>query len=284
MEQHEGKIRRSWRLTKTAWGMVRQDPAMLALALLGMTSGLIWLAVFTLIGVFSDSGGGHQGKVLIATLIALYPATFISVFFNVALASAANATLDGRRLSFGEAIGESRKRLGKIALWSLLSAGVGAVLAELSSRLPGGARIAAWLVGAAWGIATLFVVPILATRAPTPGPITAVRESAGVVRKRWGESISGTMTITAWMLFVILPAALLVGIGFAVIASGPVGLGAALIAVGGLLIFSVAALGSAVQQVFTLCLYRYATGGAVSGFGEQDLANPPFRQRRGLFG
>jgi hypothetical protein len=253
---------------------------MVALALLGMTSGLIWLGVFTAMGVYSDSDGG-QGKVLLATLIALYPATFISVFFNVALASAANAALEGGRLSFGEALGESRRRLGKIALWSLLSAGVGALLAELSSRLPGGARIAAWLVGAAWGLATLFVIPILATEAPTPGPIRAVRESVGVVRKRWGEGISGTVTITFWMVLVAIPASLLIGIGFAVIGSGPVGLGAALLAAGGLLLFSIAALGSAVQQVFNLCLYQYATEGTVREFGEQDLANPPFKRRRG---
>jgi Family of unknown function (DUF6159) len=279
--EHEGRIARSWRMTRTAWGLVRRDPAMLALALLGMTSGLIWLAVFTLMGVYSDSGSGHQGKVLLATLIALYPATFISVFFNVALASAANAALDGRRLSFGEAIGESRKRLGKIALWSLFSAGVGALLAELSSRLPGGGRIAAWLVGAAWGLATLFVVPILAIERPTPGPITAVRESAGVVRKRWGEGISGSITITAWMVFVGIPAGILIGIGFAVIGNGPVAVGAALLAVGGLLLFSISALASAVQQVFSLCLYRYATEGAVKEFSEQDLADPPFKKRRG---
>jgi hypothetical protein len=277
--EHEGRISRSWRLTRTAWGLVRGDRAMVALALLGMTSGLIWLGVFTLMGVFSDSDGG-QGKFLLATLIALYPATFISVFFNVALASAAMATLDGGRLSFGEAIGESRKRLGKIALWSLFSAGVGALLAELSSRLPGAGKIAAWLVGAAWGVATLFVVPILAVEKPTPGPIAAVRQSAAVVRKRWGETISGTVSITAWMVFVAIPAALLIGSGVLMIASGPVGLGAALVAVGGLLLFSVMALGSAVQQLFALCLYRYATDGEVRAFSEQDLATPPFRQRR----
>jgi hypothetical protein len=193
--EHEGRIRRSWRLTKTAWGLVKQDRAMVTLALLGMSSALIWLGVFTLIGGYSQDGSG-QGKVLLAILIALYPSTFLSVFFNVALASAANAALDGRRLSFGDAIGESRKRLGKIALWSLLSAGVGALLAELSSRIPGGGRIASALVGAAWGLATLFVIPILATEAPTPGPVKALKESVGVIRKRWGESISGTVTIS----------------------------------------------------------------------------------------
>jgi hypothetical protein len=66
--------------------------------------------------------------------------------------------------------------------------------------------------------------------------------------------------------------------------SGSAALGAVLVAAGGLLLFAVAAFGSAVQQVFLLCLYRYATDGDVRGFSEQDLANPPFRQRRGLFG
>ena len=277
--EHEGRIRRSWRLTKTAWELVRRDRAMLALALLGMTSALIWLAAYTLIGGYS-SDGSSQGKVFLAILIALYPSTFLSVFFNVALASAANAALDGRRLSFGEAIGESRKRLGKIALWSLLSAGVGAVLAELSSRIPGGGRIASALVGAAWGLATLFVIPILATKAPTPGPIKALKESVGVIRKRWGESISGTVTISFWTVFVAIPAAMLLAVGFALIGGDSATAGAVLVAVGGLLLFAVMAISSAVQQVFSLCLYEYATDGTVRQFSEQDLAEPPFKKRR----
>ena len=277
--EHEGRIRRSWRLTKTAWELVRRDRAMLALALLGMTSALIWLAAYTLIGGYS-SDGSSQGKVFLAILIALYPSTFLSVFFNVALASAANAALDGRQLSFGEAIGESRKRLGKIALWSLLSAGVGALLAELSSRIPGGGRIASALVGAAWGLATLFVIPILATEAPTPGPIKALKESVGVIRKRWGESISGTVTISFWTVFVAIPAAMLLAVGFALIGGDSATAGAVLVAVGGLLLFAVMAISSAVQQVFSLCLYEYATDGTVRQFSEQDLAEPPFKKRR----
>ena len=277
--ENEGRIARSWRLTMTAWDLVRRDRAMIALALLGLTSALIWLGVYTLIGGYS-SDGTSQGKVFLAMLIALYPSTFLSVFFNVALASAANAALDGRRLSFGEAIGESRKRLGKIALWSLLSAGVGALLAELSSRIPGGGRIASALVGAAWGLATLFVIPILATEAPTPGPIKALKESVGVIRKRWGESISGTVTISFWTVLVAIPAAMLLGVGFALIGGDSSTAGAVLVALGGLLLFGVMAISAAVQQVFSLCLYEYATDGTVRQFSEQDLAEPPFKKRR----
>jgi hypothetical protein len=278
MEQ-EGRIARSWRLTRTAWDLVKKDRAMMMLALLGMSSALIWLAVFSLIGGYS-SDGSSQGKVLLAILIALYPSTFLSVFFNVALASAANAALQGRHLSFGEAIGESWKRVGKIALWSLLAAGVGALLAELSARIPGGGRIAAALVGAAWGLATLFVIPILAVQSPTPGPVTALRESVGVIRKRWGEGISGTVTIGFWTMFVTIPAALLIGFGVAMLGGSSATAGAVLVAVGGLLLFSVVAISAAVQQVFNLCLYEYATDGSVRQFSEDDLANPPFRKRR----
>src|SRR3954470_5235719 len=277
--ENEGRIARSWRLTKTAWDLVRKDRAMIALALLGMTSALIWLGVYTLIGGYS-SDGSSQGKVFLAILIALYPSTFLSVFFNVALASAANAALDGRHLSFGEAIGESRKRIGKIALWSLLAAGVGALLAELSSRIPGGGRIASALVGAAWALATLFVIPILAIRSPTPGPIAALKESVRVIRERWGEGISGSITISAWTALIAIPGAILLGIGFAVIGGGSATAGAVLVALGGLLLFAVMAISSAVQQVFSLCLYEYATEGTVRQFDEQDLANPPMRKRR----
>jgi len=47
----------------------------------------------------------------------------------------------------------------------------------------------AWLVDAAWALATFFVLPALAVE--DAGAVAAARRSASVIRSRWGESVVG---------------------------------------------------------------------------------------------
>ena len=63
-------------------------------------------------------------------------------------------------------------------------------------HLPGvelAARLVGFLGGLAWGLATFFVVPVLAVEGL--GPIAAVSRSASVFRHRWGETLSGDLTV-----------------------------------------------------------------------------------------
>jgi hypothetical protein len=83
----------------------------------------------------------------------VYPPTFTSVFFNTAIASAAWARLDGRRLTMRQALAVPTRRLGQVALWSLLAAGVGVIVNQLASRLPLAGSIAARLFGLTWSLA-----------------------------------------------------------------------------------------------------------------------------------
>lgn len=166
---------RGWRLTGAAWGVMRRDPTMIGLALLGTGCASVGVAIVLYAGGYF-SGTDSSSHFTVAWLIALYPLTFISVFFNVALASAAAASFDGRHLSLGEALRAAWDRIGRIAVWALLSAGVGLILSEIANRLPGGGKLVGWLMGAAWGLATIiFAVPLLALEdvrptAPTGSP------------------------------------------------------------------------------------------------------------------
>ena len=75
-------------------------------------------------------------------------------------------------MSVGEAIriawGKTRPDRRLVADLGL----VGVVISEIASRLPGGAKLVGWLAGAAWGLATIFVVPILAME--SVGAVSAV--------------------------------------------------------------------------------------------------------------
>ena len=243
---------------------------MLVLATAGIVSSIFFaFLVFFLLDTSSSHHSGGQFGVV--ALIALYPSTLASVFFNVALACAASAAFDGEHLSAREALRMAYGKRGRIALWALISVLVGTILNEIASRLPGGARIVAWLAGAAWGLATIFVIPILAMEGV--GPVDAVKRSAGVVKQRWGEGISGRIAIGAWSVVAAVPLAIALAIGGALLQQHPA-TGVALI--GGSLVglFALFAAVAATQQVFAVALYRYAIDAPIGGFAVSDLEYP----------
>jgi hypothetical protein len=272
----EGKMARGWRLTKASWAVIRQDPTMVSLALMGAGCGLAGSAAILYVSGYFDPGPHSRADLALAAAIALYPLTFLSVFFNVALAGAAAAHFDGRPIGVREALGISVRRIGRIAQWSLLAAGVGLVLEQLASRIPGAGRLASWLLGAAWALATIFAVPLLALEGK--GPLETAKESVHLVKSKWGEGVTGLLSIGAWTVVVALPIGILFGLGIVTRDRHPTS-GAALIAVaiGGLLLVS--ALSLATRQVFSVALYRYATGAPnTDGFANADLEEP-FRRR-----
>jgi len=273
----EGKVARSWRLARTTWDLVRSDRTMLALAGLQLLFALLAGALLLYLGGYIDDPGQSGGHVALVSLISLYPMTFIGVFFGVALTAAAAAAMEGRHLSLRDALGVAVRRLDSIALWSLLTAGVGAILNEIASRIPAGGRFVAWLFGAAWTLGTIFVVPVLALEGA--GPIQSLRRSAHLLKSGWGEGLVGSLTIAAWTFVISLPACFLLGAGGAVSNSSP-NTAIVLIAIGLVLVLVASSVAATVRQVFAVALYRFAADGRADAFPRTDLESPFTRKRR----
>jgi hypothetical protein len=272
----EGRMARGWRLTKASWGVIRRDPTMVSIALMGAGCGLAGAAAILYFSGYFSSPTHSQGDVALAAILALYPLTFLSVFFNVALAGAAAASFDGRPIGVREALGISWMRVGRIAQWSLLAAGVGLVLEQIASRIPGAGRLASWLLGAAWSLATIFAVPLLALEGA--GPLETAKESVHLIKSKWGEGITGLASIGAWTVIVMIPVGILLGVGLSVRDQDATASAALIaIAIGALLLVS--ALSLATRQVFSVALFRYASGApSTGGFTAADLEEP-FRRR-----
>jgi Family of unknown function (DUF6159) len=274
----EGRIARGWRLTKIAWALIRRDPTMVSIALMGAGCGLAGAAVILYLSGSFNLSSDSQGNLALAAIIGLYPMTFISVFFNVALAGAAVASFDGRPIGVREALGISWKRIGRIAQWSLLAAGVGLLLEQIASRLPGAGRLASWLFGAAWSLATIFALPLLALKGA--GPLETAKESVHLIKGKWGEGITGLAGIGIWTIFAMVPVGVVLAIGVGMTIQGTT-VGAALIAIAVGAMLLVAALSLATQEVFSVALYRHASGVPnTGGFAASDL-EASFRRRRG---
>jgi len=257
-----------------AWRVLLGDRTSLILtALQAAASIAIAVAMFVISGWIHHPG--QESRLLLAVIITYLPSTLVATIIGVALCAAVSEAMDGGHLSLAQALLVPMRRFGQVLLWSLLATGVGLLLEQLVARLPLGGRLVTWLAGMAWSIGTLFVLPILALGgcdAPE-----CVRQSAALVKQRWGEGVTGNLVIGAWAVLVAVPVGIVLGVADA--ASRRSHATMLLIVVGVLVL--VGSVTWAATRVFSVALYRYATDADASGpFAEADLKQP-FRKRRG---
>ena len=129
------------------------------------------------------------------------------------------------------------------------------------------------LGGLAWNLATFLVVPVLITR--DVGPIDAIKESAGLLRKTWGEQLAGSVGIGFFfgivsLVYTTVAIPILVLTAVAKLPLVVILLTACLVVAGYLLI---ALLSSALSGIYSAALYRFATTGQSGMFDQNLLAN-----------
>ena len=117
------------------------------------------------------------------------------------------------------------------------------LLKALEERLGFIGQIVVNLIGLAWTVSTFLVVPVLVHQ--NVGPIDAVKESASMLKKTWGENIiaNAGMGLVFMLLYIPVFALVILSIGvtFGDVATNNVG-GANTMIGGTLLVISVAAL------------------------------------------
>jgi hypothetical protein len=250
----EGRLSRSWRLTKIAWRIVRTDRTLLVLSLLAAVGTLaVTATLFQLAGLLGQPGSISRGRVLLWVAIFAWPGAFLAAFVDTALAAAGWAALRGEPMTLRRALSVPCRRIAAVLGWSLLAAGVGLLLQLVAERIPFGGRVVQWLGGAAWGLLTLFAIPVLVLE--RRGPLSALRRSGALIRERWGEGVGGTLAIGVWAAIPGSVAGLLIGIGIAT--SAPVA-HAVLIGLALLIFAAISGLAQSTRQVFTVALYRFA--------------------------
>jgi hypothetical protein len=135
------------------------------------------------------------------------------------------------------------------------------------------------LVGLAWSLATLFVIPIIAYEGV--GGFEAIKRSAGVIKRRWGEAVVGQagIMLVMWILAIVVGVVFGV-IGIIALSSGSgvgLGIGILLIAVAILGVLFIIALASTLQSIYTTVLYQYAAMGQTSEAFSRNLLDSAFR-------
>jgi hypothetical protein len=271
-----GSISNSVTLMKASFNVLKLDKELLVFPVMSGVASLLVMASFVapmaLTGageVFQEGGGGYLGmSIMFLFYVVLYSVIF---FFNSALVGAALIRLDGGDPTVSDGLAIASKRMGTILGYAVMSATVGMILRMISDRGGIFAKIAAGLAGMAWTLATYFAVPILVTK--DVGPIDAVKESAALFKRTWGEQVTGNFGLTWAMMFAFFGwTAASVGM---FVVGGMVGpvlvIPALLVSLSGYIFLAL--LGSALGGIYTAALYRYAMTGDTGTFDAQILGN-----------
>jgi hypothetical protein len=192
---------------------------------------------------------------------------FIVVYFNVALVTNVSIILDGGAATLSDGLQAAWQRKSRIFQWALLAATVGIFLSALEERLGWLGRIAIRLFGAAWNLASYFVVPVLA--AENVGPVEALTQSGQLISETWGEEVVGSFSFSLIFTLLALP-----GIALPFVLGRNFGSAGQ---VGGIVLMVIywvflAITSATAQGIFNAALYRYAkTGEVSSGFDTSDF-------------
>ncbi len=246
-------------LARRSVEVLRGNPALMAFPIV---SGIVSLAVtasFFLPFLFLYWGHPPQkvGPGGYAVMAAYYLVSyFVVIFFNVGLANCTYASLRGERPTFGDGVRFAASRMPAILGWTVLSATVGVALRFIGERTGLLGRLVVGLLGAAWNIVTYLAVPVMAVEGR--GPVDAVKGSAELLKRTWGEQLIGTggvgLVFGLAMLIPVVPFIL-------AIVSGVTALIAAAAVFAVLFWVALSILSSSVAGVYRTALYVYATTG-----------------------
>lgn len=252
------KFSRSWELVKASAGVLRSDKELMLFPLISGAATLVVMATF-LIPVFAlriFEGGIGVGGVVLGFLFYFCQYSVI-IFFNCALVGAAMIRLDGGDPSLRDGFDAARSRLPSILGYAAIAATVGVFLQALKNKDNNFiVRLIGSGLGAAWTLATFLVVPVLVSR--EIGPIDALKESVGLLKRTWGENAIGNVGIgAAFGLITFL--FLLIGAGLTFVAyqaSLALAIGVGVIFLLGVLLLGIYQ--AALSGVYSAALYRYA--------------------------
>lgn len=271
------KFSHSWSLVKASASVLRSDKELLIFPLLSAISCIIVAATFFVPAMFAGMLSGldreHMSPLFYVFMFAFYVVQyFVIIFFNSALIGAAMIRLNGGDPTVADGFRIAMSKLPAILGYAMIAATVGVILRALQERAGFIGRFVIGLIGLAWTVASFLVVPVLVSQ--DIGPIDAVKRSAELLKKTWGQNLIGTGGI-----------GLVFGLGFfalVIVAGGLI----ALAVKSGILVITITAIVAAVvalllliliqaalQGVYAAALYRYATeGDAGQGFDKEMVA------------
>ena len=277
------KISNSWRLVKASAAVLSADKELMIFPIISAIGTIIVTLTFAfplfLSGLIENMLGGAGQIVGIIVLFLFYMVQYFVIFFcNTALVGAALIRLNGGDPTVGDGFRIALKHAPSILGYALISATVGMILRWLSERGGMLGRIVVSLIGFAWNIATYLVVPVLVVE--EVGPVEAIKRSAGLLRKTWGEQLVGNFglgavfgLITVLMIVLMIPLIVVA----AALENFVLIIGVIVLFVMGFVLLGL--VNSALSGIYAAAVYNYAANGKTGDFFDPAIIKNAFRSK-----
>jgi hypothetical protein len=268
-----GRIARSFQLVGQSYQVLMRDKELMVLPLI---SGAIMIVATVVMALGFRLDGAQmeaRGPALYLPIFLIYVVMYaVGIFFQAAVIAGATERMRGGDPTVGSALAAARRRLGPILMWAVVAATVGMALRAIQDRVGFVGKIVAGLAGAAWSLATFFVVPVLVLEDKSIKD--SFTQSVSVFKKTWGETMTGGVSLgiaafCAWATLIAVTGLLAYVIGVASVA----------VFVAGAILLAI--FFSALQGVYVASLYRYATEGDVPPGFDRTLLDSAFVPKRG---
>ncbi|WP_069132173.1 DUF6159 family protein [Rhodohalobacter halophilus] len=186
----------TWSLMKSSLLILLEDKKML---LFPIFSGICTLAIGLtfIVPIVFQQGLNIFGfldalpeAMMFITIFMFYLLTyFVMIFFNSGAVLYAIKHIKGEQPTFGDVFQQLRDRIGHILGWTAIAATVGLIINTIENQSDWVGKIVAGLIGLSWTVTSFMVIPVLIVE--QKGPIEALKESAGMLKKSWGEQLIG---------------------------------------------------------------------------------------------
>lgn len=155
------------------------------------------------------AGGGHiifqHGWLTLFFAIAYFVSMFLATFCNVAFYHEIMQALNGQAVSIRRGFQFASTRWRAVLMWSLFAGLVGYIIRLIEQRVGFLGKIITGLIGFAWSMACVFIIPTLVRDKETTNPVKLLRHSAGTLKRTWGELVVGFVGLEAIMILIVIP-------------------------------------------------------------------------------
>jgi hypothetical protein len=311
------KFQRSWQLFKSSLAVMRKDKQLLLFPILttactlligllflfpiafqptghSYVSGAHWKAVGTTLYDTDGAGyanhDGNNGQMAIRNVkplalvyfgVTYFASMFVATFFNVAFYQQILNALNGEAVSIGTGLRFAATKWKPILMWTPFAGLVGYIIKALEQRFGLVGRLVMRLVGTAWSIACVFVIPVLITSEKSTNPLSVLKESAMTLKNTWGESLIGYAGVSFGSAIILLLSLAWLGAGIAISVSLQLYWVLALVIVGWLAAVVLwAYVMSVASQIFRCALFLYAANGTLPAPYTNEMVTLAFKIKK----
>jgi len=224
-------------------------------------------------------GGGRviflHGWVTLFFAVAYFISMFLGTFCNVAFYHEIRQALNGQAVSIRRGFRFATLRWRAVLMWSLFAGLVGYLIRIIEQRVGFLGKIITGFTGFAWSLACIFIIPTIVRDTETTNPVKLLSNSAGTLKRTWGELVFGFVGLDAALFFIIIPvifiAAMICGVSHHVVMP--------LIVLGimFLMILPLSWIKNVVNSVYRCALFIYATEGVIPEPFDKELLDSAWK-------